>query len=318
MSEMRYRRLGRSGLKVSVVGLGCNNFGRRVDREGTARVVHAAIDCGINLFDTADVYGNGESEEYVGAAVKDRRDQVLIATKFSGSMGEGPNDRGGSRLHLRRAVEASLRRLGTDYIDLYQMHNVDVETPLEETLSTLSDLVREGKVRYIGSSNYAGWQIADVHWIAWVNHWVPFVSAQNHFSLLERDVEREVIPACEHFGVGMLPYFPLASGMLTGKYRRGQEPPQGTRLAGNPRSGRTLSDVNFDVVEGLEQFASTRGLSLLQIAIGGLAAQPQVSSVIAGATKPEQVKANVEAGLWEPSPEDLAEINRLAPTKRRE
>ncbi len=317
MSDMRLRRLGDSGLKVSVVGLGCNNFGRRLDQAATARVVHAALDCGITLFDTADVYSSGESERFLGAALKERRDDVIIATKFRSSMGEGPYDQGGSRRYIRRAVEASLSRLGTDYIDLYQMHSPDDETPIEETLSTLNDLVREGKVRYLGCSNFAGWQIADAAWIAGTNRWTPFVSAQNHYSLLERKVEQEVIPACERFGLGMLPYFPLASGLLTGKYRRDQSPPDGTRLAGSPAADRWLTDERFDVVEGLERFAQERGLNLLQIAIGGLAAQPAVASVIAGATRPEQVVANVEAGLWEPSAEDLAEIDRLAPTPRR-
>lgn len=313
MADMQYRRLGASGLQVSVVGLGCNNFGRRLDAEGTARVVQTALDCGINLFDTADVYSSGESETYLGRALKDRRERAVIATKFRSPMGEGPNNQGASRGYVRRAVEASLRRLGTDYIDLYQIHAPDPETPIDETLSVLNDLVHEGKVRYIGSSNFAGWQIADADWVARSNHWVPFVSAQNHYSLLHRDVEREVIPACERFGVGMLPFFPLASGMLTGKYRRGQEPPEGTRLAGNPNANRFLNDENFAIVESLERFTQERGLNLLQVAISGLAAQPAVASVIAGATKPEQVVANVEAGSWQPSPEDLAEINRLAP-----
>jgi len=316
MTDMHYRQLGDSGLKVSVVGLGCNNFGRRVDRAGTARVVDAAIDEGINLFDTADVYSDGESEEFLGAAIKDRRDRVIVATKFRSSMGEGPNDAGGSRGYIYRAIEASLRRLQTDYIDLYQMHSPDRDTPIEETLSTLNDLVREGKVRYLGSSNFAGWQIADADWVARVNHWVPFVSAQNHYSLLERGVERDVIPACERFKLGMLPFFPLASGLLTGKYRRGEAAPEGTRLASNPRADRFLNDTAFDTVEGLERFGQERGVSLLQIAIGGLAAQPQVASVIAGATRAEQVTINAKSGTWVPSAEELAEINRLAPRER--
>jgi aryl-alcohol dehydrogenase-like predicted oxidoreductase len=288
-----------------------------MDEDASVRVVHAAIDHGITLFDTADVYGAGDSERYLGAAVKGRRNRVLVATKFRSSMGNGPYDQGGSRLYIRRAVEASLRRLGTDYIDLYQMHGPDPDTPIEETLSTLDDLVREGTVRYIGSSNFAGWQIADAGWTARVERWTPFVSAQNRYSLLDRAVEREVIPACRRFGVGMIPYSPLASGMLTGKYRRGQEPPSGTRLAGSPRADRFLNDANFDVVESLERFARERDLTLLQIAIGGLAAQPEVASVIAGATSPEQVAANVESGSWQPSPEDLAEIDRLAPPQLR-
>ncbi|MGI8968131.1 MAG: aldo/keto reductase [Chloroflexota bacterium] len=318
MTDMQFRRLGDSGLKVSVVGLGCNNFGRRLDRQATARVVDAAIDCGIKLFDTADVYGSGESEEYLGAAVGERRDQVIIATKFRSPMGDGPYAQGGSRRYILEAVDASLRRLGTDYIDLYQMHSPDPETPIEETLSTLNDLVHDGKVRYIGSSNFDGWQIADAAWTARLNHWTPFIAAQNHYSLLEREVEREVIPACERFGVGMLPYFPLASGMLTGKYRRGQPAPEGTRLAGSPSAGRWMRDDVFDTIEGLERFAQDHGISLLDVAIGGLAAQPAVASVIAGATKVEQIEANVQAGNWVPSKDELAEINRIAPFQREE
>lgn len=315
MTDMRFRRLGGSGLKVSVVGLGCNNFGRRLDATATTRVVHAALDRGITLFDTADVYGAGQSEEYLGQALSGRRDEIVIATKFLSAMGEGPMQRGGSRGYLRKAVEASLRRLQTDHIDLYQMHGPDPETPIEETLSALNDLVHEGKVLYIGSSNFAGWQMADAAWVARTHGWAPFVSAQNHYSLLERGVERDIIPACEHFDIGMLPFFPLANGLLTGKYRRGQPPPAGTRLAGSSNPDRWLSDEKFDVVERLERFAAERGLTLLQIAIGGLAAQPQVASVIAGATKPEQIEANVLAGLWEPNEQELFEINHLAPSQ---
>jgi aryl-alcohol dehydrogenase-like predicted oxidoreductase len=312
MSAMAFRRLGGSGLKVSVVGLGCNNFGRRLDQEAATRVVHAAMECGVTLFDTADVYSTGESERYLGAAVKRRRERVLIATKFASPTGDGPYDRGGSRLYVRRAVEASLKRLGTDYIDLYQMHSPDPETPIEETLSTLDDLVREGKVRYLGSSNYSGWQIADADWIARSQLWERFVSAQNHYSLLHREVEKDVLPACERFQVGMLPFFPLASGMLTGKYRRGEPIPEGTRLAGNPNPARWLNERNFLVIENLERFARERGLTLLQIAIGYLLARPQVASVIAGATRPEQVVANVEAGQWKPTPVELDEIEKIA------
>jgi aryl-alcohol dehydrogenase-like predicted oxidoreductase len=310
---MRFRRFGNSGLKVSVVGLGTNNFGARMDDQDVPRVVHAAIDCGITLFDTADVYTRGRSEELLGQALKGRRDRVIIATKFKSPMGDGPLDRGGSRHYLRRAVVASLRRLDTDYIDLYQMHSPDPDTPMEETLATLDDLVHEGKVRYIGSSNFAGWQIADADWVSRTEHLTRFISTQNHYSLLHRDVEAEVIPACERFGVGMLPYFPLAAGMLTGKYHRGEQPPAGTRLAGSPRADRWLTERNFEVVEGLQRFADDRDISLLSVAIGGLAAQPQVASVIAGATKVEQIEANVTAGLWEPTAEDLAEIDRIAP-----
>jgi aryl-alcohol dehydrogenase-like predicted oxidoreductase len=317
MEGVRFRRLGGSGLKVSMVGLGCNNFGRRVDQDGATRVVHAAIDCGVTLFDTADVYGSGDSERFLGIAVKRRRDQVLIATKFSSPMGGGPYDHGGSRLYIRRAVEASLKRLGTDYIDLYQMHGPDPETPIEETLSALNDLVHEGKVRYIGSSNFTGWEIADADWIARHRGWEAFASAQNQYSLVHREVEREVLPACERFEVGMIPYSPLASGVLSGKYRRGVAPPEGTRLASSPSPSRWLNERNFDIVERLEQFARERELTLLQIAIGGLLARPQVASVIAGATRPEQVQANVEAGSWEPRPDDVAEIDRITSSNGR-
>lgn len=313
---MEFRTLGKSGLKVSVVGLGCNNFGGRLDRESSLQVVRAAVDHGITLFDTADVYGGGMSEEIVGAGVKDCRDRVIIATKFGSEMGEGPYNRGGARVYVRRAVEASLRRLGTEYIDLYQMHWYDRETPLEETLSTLDDLVHEGKVRYIGCSNFSGWQIADADWLARTHGWTPFISAQNQYSLVNRDIERDFIPACSHFNIGMLPYFPLASGLLTGKYRRAQAVPEGTRLAGSARPDRWLNDANFDVVESLDTFAREHHVSLLEVAIGGLAAQPKVASVIAGATKPEQVEANVRAGSWVPTVEEIAEINRLAPTAR--
>lgn len=316
MTDMRYRTLGNSGLQVSVVGLGCNNFGRRLDEAATAKVVHTALDCGITLFDTADVYGSGQSEQYLGAALRGRRDDAVIATKFRSKMGEGPYNQGGSRRYIRKAVEDSLRRLETDYIDLYQMHSPDPATPIEETLSALNDLVREGKVRYIGSSNFSGWQIADAAWISRTEHLAPFIAAQNEYSLLDRSLERDVIPACERFGVGMLPYFPLASGLLTGKYHRGQPAPEGTRLAGSPRAGEMLNNQNFDIVEGLERFAKERGITLLDVAIGGLAAQPAVDSVIAGATKPEQIEANVKAGSWVPTAEDLAEIDRIAPTQR--
>lgn len=316
MTDMQYRTLGNSGLQVSAVGLGCNNFGRRLDVAQTETVVRTALDCGITLFDTADVYGNGQSEEYLGKALSERRHEAVIATKFRSPMGEGTYRQGGSRRYIRQAVEDSLQRLGTDYIDLYQMHAPDPLTPVEETLSALDDLVHEGKVLYIGSSNFSGWQIADAAWISRTEHLPPFVSAQNEYSLIDRSVERDVIPACERFGVGMLPYFPLASGLLTGKYRRNRSAPEGTRLAGSPAASRLLNDANFDIVEGLERFAQERGISLLDVSIGGLAAQPTVASVIAGATKTEQIEANVRAGRWVPSPEDLAEIDRIAPTQR--
>ena len=313
---MRYRRLGDSGLVVSVVGLGCNNFGRKLDLDGTRAVVHAALDVGINFFDTADIYGtpHGTSEEYLGAALRGRRDDVVIATKFGMDM-EGMNgpDFGarGARRYIMRAVEASLRRLGTDYIDLYQMHEPDPGTPIEETLSALDDLVRSGKVRYIGNSNFSGWQIADADWTARSGGLTRFISAQNHYNLLHREVENEVVPACQRFGLGLLPYFPLANGLLTGKYRRGEAPPPGSRLAGGGRYAERLANARWDVIEAIEKYAQGRGLTMLQVAIGGLAAQPTVASVIAGATTPEQVRANAAAGSWQPSADDLAELRAI-------
>jgi aryl-alcohol dehydrogenase-like predicted oxidoreductase len=314
MTEMRFRRLGDSGLMVSVVGLGCNNFGSRIDADAARAVVDAALDAGITLFDTADVYGNrGGSEEALGAALKGRRDDAIIATKFGAGL-DGVNgaDWGarGARRYLTRAVEGSLRRLGTDWIDLYQMHTPDPGTPLEETMAALDDLVRAGKVRYLGHSNFAAWQAADAAWIARTRGLTPFVSAQNHYNLLRRDVEAELVPACEQFGVGLLPYFPLASGLLTGKYRRDSAAPEGTRLSGE-RFANRLAQAPWDTIEGLEKFAEERGVSMLDLAIGGLAAQPAVASVIAGATKPEQVHANVAANAWEPSADDLATLNDL-------
>ena len=309
---MEYRNLGQSGLQVSVVGLGTNNFGSRCDVDQTTVVVNKALDVGINLFDTADSYGpGGMSEEYLGKALEERRQEVVIATKFASPMGEGQMRSGGSRHWIMNAVEDSLRRLGTDYIDLYQVHRPDPDTPLEETLRALDDLVRAGKVRYIGNSNFAGWQIAASHYIAKEHHLTPFISAQPQYSLLDRGIEREVAPACHAFGLGILPYFPLASGLLTGKYRRGEEPPEGTRLSAGPMAERILTDRNFDTVEKLEEFAQSHGHTLLELAIGWLASQPDVGSVIAGATRPEQVKQNAAAGAWTLDAEELAEVDSM-------
>jgi aryl-alcohol dehydrogenase-like predicted oxidoreductase len=314
MPDMIYRRLGSSGLNVSVVGIGCNNFGRQMDQDGVNAVVSTALEVGVTLFDTAASYG--ESEERLGKALGSRRGEAVIATKFPSPF-EASKHATGSRHHIVRACEGSLRRLGTDYIDLYQMHRPDPMTPIDETLSVLDDLVRSGKVRYIGNSNFASWQIADADWTSRTNGWARMVSAQNYYSLLKRDVERDVIPACERFGLGMLPFFPLASGVLTGKYKRGREAPEGSRLgAGGPFaavSGHFLNDQNFDQVEALKKVARDEGVSLVQIAIGRLAAQPAVASVIAGATNPEQVRANAEAGTWEPSAEIRAAIDAAAP-----
>ncbi|MDX6259684.1 MAG: hypothetical protein QOH84_1372 [Kribbellaceae bacterium] len=313
MTEMEYRQLGDSGLTVSVVGLGCNNFGGRIDADQAGAVVGAALDAGITLFDTADVYRGeqGSSEEILGKVLGGRRDDVVIATKFGGDMkGVNGPDWGvrGSRRYIRKAVESSLRRLGTDWIDLYQLHVPDEVTPIEETLAALSELVAEGKVRYLGSSQFAGWQVVDADWAARTNGSQHFISAQNRYNLLEREVEDELVPACEHLGIGVLPFFPLASGLLTGKYKRGAEPPAGTRLAKQPER---LAHADFDKIEALETFAAERDLTLLDVAIGGLAAQPTVASVIAGATRPEQIEQNVAAGLWEPTFEDLATLDEL-------
>ena len=315
MSEMSYRRLGASGLVVSAVGIGCNNFGRKLDVDGTRAVVDAALDAGITLFDTADIYGtpHGSSEECLGAALKGRRDEVVLATKFGMDM-EGLNgaDHGarGSRSYIIRAVEASLRRLGTDHIDLYQLHTPDEATPIEETLSALDDLVRSGKVRYLGNSNFAGWQIADADWTARTAGLTPFISAQNQYSLLHREVEDEVVPACEQFGLGLLPFFPLDSGLLSGKYQRGTPPAEGTRLA-QERYQRWLDGADWDTIEALTAYGKERGHTLLDVAIAGLAAQPAVTSVIAGATTPDQVRANAAAGQWRLTADDVAALDRI-------
>jgi len=310
---MEHRQLGKTGLFVSAVGLGCNNFGGRVDQAGTQRVVDAAVDAGINFFDTADVYGNQLSEVMLGKALGPRRADVIVATKFGMPMADSPLARGGSRRYVISAAEASLKRLGTDYIDLYQMHFPDSHTPIEETLSALDDLVRAGKVRYIGHSNFAGWQIADAHWLARESGSAPMVTAQNHYSLLERAIRHEVIPACEHFGVGILPYFPLASGMLTGKYRRDEPAPQGTRLAGmGSRAARAMSDKAFSQVEALNEYAQAQGRDLLTLAFCWLLSQPIISSVIAGATSPEQITGNVAAASdWRLTAEELTDVDKI-------
>jgi aryl-alcohol dehydrogenase-like predicted oxidoreductase len=306
--------LGDSGLKVSEIGLGCNNFGMRIDQEGTNAVIAAAIDHGVTFMDTADVYGGqGKSEEMMGVALKGRRHEVILATKFASPMGRGPDKQGGSRRYVMEAVDASLKRLQTDYIDLYQMHRPDPDTPIEETLSALDDLVTQGKIRYIGNSNFTGWMIADADWTARNEHLSRFVSAQNNYSLLERRVEHEVTPACDRFGLGMLPFFPLASGLLTGKYTRGEAPPEGTRLANfGPRAAAALNDNNFDKLDKLTGWAQDRGHTLLELAFAWLLGHKVVSSVIAGATKPEQVAANAATAGWRLTPEDVAEVTKLA------
>jgi len=318
MTNATQRTIGDSDLTVSAVGLGCNAFGSRIDAEQTQAVVDAAIDQGITLFDTADSYGTGASEELLGAALGSRRTDVIVATKFGMAMNgtNGPEDARASKTYIRKAVEASLERLGTDYIDLYQLHTPDRVTPIAETLAAMSELVDEGLVRYIGCSNLSAWELVEADWTARTWGLQRFISAQNEYSLYNRTAEVELVPACLHLGVGILPYFPLAYGLLTGKYRRGESAPAGSRLALDSQRAR-LEGADWDRVEALEAFAAERGLSILQVAMGGLAAQPAVSSVIAGATKPEQIAANLEASAWEPTAEDLdalAEIGKPAKT----
>jgi aryl-alcohol dehydrogenase-like predicted oxidoreductase len=302
---MRTRVLGDGGPAVSVVGLGTNNFGGRIDYEQSLAVIDAALDAGVTLVDTADIYGQGKSEEYLGRALEGRRDGVLVATKFGKPMDERREERRGNPDYIRWAVESSLRRLRTDVIDVYQMHEPDPATPIEETLDALNDLVHDGKVRWIGSSNFSAEQIEAVEEVARGAGFHRFVSAQNHYSLVERGVEDDVLPEAERLGIGFLPYFPLASGLLTGKYTRGEEATEG-RLA-----GRQIPDERWDRTEALQRYADERGLSLLEVAVGGLLAMPAVTSVIAGATKPEQVRANVSAGGWEPGSDDLAGLRAL-------
>ena len=307
---MKLRRLGASGLKVSEVGLGCNNFGMRIDEKATDTVVGAAIDAGITLFDTADIYGGTKSEEFLGKALGKRRGDIVLATKFGMRIGDDERRKGGSRRWIMRAVEDSLTRLKTDWIDLYQMHSPDPDTPIDETLRALDDLVTQGKVRYLGNSNFAGWQIADADWTAAGSS--RFVSAQNQYSLLERRVEHEVLPACENFGLGFLPFFPLGSGLLSGKYKRGETPPEGTRLAAwGSRGAAALSDKNFDKVEKLTDWAEQRGHTILDLAFAWLLGHDVVSSVIAGATSVEQINANAATAAWELTAEEVDEVAAL-------
>ncbi|HET7387810.1 MAG TPA: aldo/keto reductase [Nocardioidaceae bacterium] len=317
-AEMSYRPLGSSGLMVSVVGLGCNAFGSRADEQTAQGVVHAALDAGITLFDTSDTYGRGASEEMLGKALGKHREDVVVATKFGMDMhGANGPDWGAraSRRYLRKAVEASLRRLATDHIDLYQLHQPDLVTPIEETVSAMNELVAEGKVRYLGCSNFTGWQVVDAHWTATTAGLQPFVSAQNEYSLYNRIAERDLVPALEHLGISLLPYFPLAYGLLTGKYHRGEAAPDGSRLSASSQAAR-FEGADWDRIEALEKYAAERGLGILDVAIGGLAAQPTVGSVIAGASRPEQVTANAAAGSWQPSPEDLATLQQINPDPR--
>jgi aryl-alcohol dehydrogenase-like predicted oxidoreductase len=304
MSALPLRPLGRSGIDVSIVGLGCNNFGRRVDLDGTRAVVDAALEEGITFFDTADIYGRGQSEEYLGEVLQRRRDQVVLATKFGMDMGDGRGPRG-SRAYVHNAIDASLKRLRTDTVDYYWYHEPDGVTPMLETLEALHDLVRAGKVRAIGASNFSAAQLEEAAALAEEHGLTPFTAVQNQYSLLVREAEEEVLPACERLGIGFVPFFPLASGLLTGKYRRGEPGPSGARLSSRDE---IASPEQFDLIEALQRWADERGVPLIDIAIGALVSRDVVSSVIAGATKPDQVRANASAARWTPSDEDLAAL----------
>jgi len=310
---MEYRNLGNSGLIVSAVGLGCNNFGGRTDAVQTGAVINKCIEMGITLFDTADLYSRGKSEEFMAPHLKPHRHDIVIATKSVGPMGEGPYWRGASRKYLMDALDACLRRLDTDYIDLYQMHMPDARTPIEETLRTLDDMVHSGKVRYIGCSNYTGWQLVESMWVAKTEHLTPFVSAQNQYSLLERAIETELAPAATKYGVGILPYFPLASGFLTGKYKQDAPLPEGARLSApnSPFAGRVLTQENYDKLTALEEFAEARGHTMIELAFSWLASKPYVGSVIAGATRPEQVVQNAQAADWKLTAEEFQLVDDI-------
>ncbi|HEX2032721.1 MAG TPA: aldo/keto reductase [Chloroflexota bacterium] len=308
---MEYRRLGKSGLKVSAIGLGGNTFGNGADEAQTGRIVNRALDLGINFIDTADVYSRGISEEYVGKAVAGRRQEALIATKVQGRMGDLPNDEGLSRKHIMEGIEASLRRLDTDYVDLYQVHRFDSSTPIEETLSALDDLVRQGKVRYIGCSNFAAWQICESLWVAERKNVTPFVSVQPRYNIFDRAIERELVPFCRQYGIGIIPYSPLAGGVLTGKYHPGEEPPADTRAGRNARMRQQLNEATLGRVDRLVAWAKGRAHSGGELALAWLLAHPEVSTVIAGATRPEQVEENARASEWRLTEADLQEIDEI-------
>jgi aryl-alcohol dehydrogenase-like predicted oxidoreductase len=314
---MEHRALGQSGLRVSAVGLGCNNFGRQCDYAQSEAIVRAALDAGITLFDTANVYGRGRSEEFLGNALKGSRDDVVIATKFGVHLGadNGPLWIRATRTDILRAADDALRRLQTDYIDLFQLHWPDPGTPIDEVLETLDGLVRSGKVRLVGHSNFAGWQVVEAHYRAAMHGWTPFVSSQSHYNLLHRDIEKEVVPACEAYGISVLPYYPLASGFLTGKYARDTPPPAGTRLGESARAAQqVMSAKNWAILERLNALADELGRSMTELAMAWLAGQPYVTSVIAGATGAEQVRANVAACGERLSAEEMDAVGGLSRT----
>ncbi len=309
---MEYRRLGNSGLKVSEIGLGGNNFGNRADEQTSINIINRALELGINFIDTADMYSQGRSEEIVGKAVKGKRLQVIIATKFGHPTTFGPRERGGSRNYIMKAVDSSLRRLNTDYIDLYYIHYPDTETPIDETLRALDDLVRTGKVRYLGCSNFGAWQLCEAMWTSKLHNLESFVAVQSKYNLLDRSIEQELIPCCQSYGIGVVPWGPLASGFLTGKYRRGQAIPAGVRLA-NPLSiyADVLTDANCDKLAKLEAFAEEHGHSIGELAIAWLLSHPWLGSVIAGAMNIEQLSANATAGRWKLVAEDTVQLDEI-------
>ena len=314
---MEYRRLGQTGLEISTIGLGTNNFGGRIDFEATKKVLHQTMEEGINFLDSANTYGGGKSEEFIGKVLgKEHRHEMIIATKVgAGGMGgppAGPNKKGATRHHIMSEVEKSLNRLGTDYIDLYYMHRWDEDTPIEETMRALDDLVHSGKVRYLGCSNYTAWQMVEAVWTAKAQNLYNCCCVQPEYSLVVRDVEQELVPAAERYGMSLIPFFPLASGFLTGKYTQGQEPPEGTRFAGSPNMGnKYFNDDNWSLLGKLQSFAGERGHSVAELAFSWLLGSSVIPSVIAGATKPEQVTANAQASEWKLTSDEMAEIRGM-------
>jgi len=314
--DMEYRKLGNSGLKVSELGLGANNFGWWIDEKRSKEVIYHAIDRGINFIDTADMYDRGTSEEIIGKALKGKRHNIIIATKFSSKMGDGPNDHGGSRYYIMKAIEASLRRLQTDYIDLYQMHNPDPETPIEETLRALNDLIQEGKVRYIGCSNFSAWQLTDALWTSRINNLNPFITIQTKYNLFERQIEQEIVPCCQAHGIGIIPWGPLAGGFLTGKYHPNEEPSKTTSSKMPPKAflhlyKNNITEKNWERLSRLELFSKERGRKLSELAIAWLLSHSYISTVIAGATSPEQIDSNISAITWKLSKEDISQIEQI-------
>lgn len=308
---MEYRQLGNSGLRVSTIGLGTNQFGGKVDQSGVNNIIDSAIDLGINLIDTADVYTKGQSETTLGVALKGKWDKIVMATKVHGATGDGPNDRGSSRYHIVNGVEASLKRLQSEHIDLLQLHRFDPTTPVDEIMRALDDLVAAGKVRYVGASNYMAWQLAEANMLAERHGWTKFVSVQNHYHMFERAIEHEVLPYCTARNVGILPYFPLAGGFLTGKYKRDQAAPAGSRGENNAYVQKYMTGPNYDKVEAMEKWAAARGHSMVELAHAWLLAHPAVSSVISGATNIDQIAANAASASWQLSAEELEELNKV-------